>query len=515
MKKKILSIVLAVIMVVGIFPITAFAAEGVEAKWGSSKDNLTKSGSLADAIYDAKRNGATYIQIQKDIIASADVTNSYAFSVSGGNFTIDMNGKTISCDTAAVFTIIGGTVVFDGNGTLQSSSGSCSLGVSNPLSSSPATSVTLKSGTFKGVYGVAVSLGANLYIEGNPTITGTNSSGEGSGIQYNDGKIHLEKYTGPELKIHVTPSRVIGDVVSSISNEYACYKSNGEQYLLTDQCSARSVVIVKKAPSSYPVTIENGTADKAEAEKGDTVTVTANPPETGKLFSGWTSGDVTFTDATAMTTTFEMPAKSVTVTANYSDCTHEDENKDHVCDNGCGVPQGICEDSDFDHNCDYGCNKPYGEHNDSADDKDHVCDYGCGAVLENCSDKTGDKDHKCDICGKENITGHSFKDATCTEPKTCGECGETEGKALGHNYTGWVVINEPTENESGTKMKTCRECGNKIYKDIKPLSEDGVRDLVPGEKGENEQNPNTGAPVTVPFAAFAILSVAVVFKKKK
>ena len=27
---------------------------------------------------------------------------------------------------------------------------------------------------------------------------------------------------------------------------------------------------------------------------------------------------------------------------------------------------------------------------------------------------------------------HTFADATCTEPKTCTECGETEGEALGH-----------------------------------------------------------------------------------
>ncbi|MBQ2383900.1 MAG: hypothetical protein II290_07660, partial [Oscillospiraceae bacterium] len=31
-------------------------------------------------------------------------------------------------------------------------------------------------------------------------------------------------------------------------------------------------------------------------------------------------------------------------------------------------------------------------------------------------------------------TGHDWVDATCTEPKTCRNCGETEGEALGHNY---------------------------------------------------------------------------------
>ena len=30
---------------------------------------------------------------------------------------------------------------------------------------------------------------------------------------------------------------------------------------------------------------------------------------------------------------------------------------------------------------------------------------------------------------------HSYKDATCTTPKTCTSCGETSGSALGHNYS--------------------------------------------------------------------------------
>lgn len=29
---------------------------------------------------------------------------------------------------------------------------------------------------------------------------------------------------------------------------------------------------------------------------------------------------------------------------------------------------------------------------------------------------------------------HSFSDATCSSPKTCTDCGETEGNALGHDY---------------------------------------------------------------------------------
>ena len=92
---------------------------------------------------------------------------------------------------------------------------------------------------------------------------------------------------------------------------------------------------------------------------------------------------------------------------------HQDENHDHICDRNCGK-------SDM------------GEHKDAANDKDHVCDYGCGATLEECSDKTGDGNHNCDVCGKENLTEHTYAPATCEAPATCTECGATTGEALGH-----------------------------------------------------------------------------------
>lgn len=44
---------------------------------------------------------------------------------------------------------------------------------------------------------------------------------------------------------------------------------------------------------------------------------------------------------------------------------------------------------------------------------------------------------------------HEWKEATCTEPKTCAKCGETEGEALGHT---WV---EATCAEA----KHCSVCG--------------------------------------------------------
>ena len=48
-------------------------------------------------------------------------------------------------------------------------------------------------------------------------------------------------------------------------------------------------------------------------------------------------------------------------------------------------------------------------------------------------------------CGHE----HVWNEATCTEPRTCAECGETEGEALGHIWS----------DATCTKPQTCERCG--------------------------------------------------------
>ena len=70
----------------------------------------------------------------------------------------------------------------------------------------------------------------------------------------------------------------------------------------------------------YPLTVENGTSEAYEYAEGETVRIVANAAPDGKRFKEWTSTDgVTFENASSVITTFTMPAKAVTVTANYED----------------------------------------------------------------------------------------------------------------------------------------------------------------------------------------------------
>lgn len=70
---------------------------------------------------------------------------------------------------------------------------------------------------------------------------------------------------------------------------------------------------------------------------------------------------------------------------------------------------------------------------------------------------------------------HEWKEATCTEPKTCAKCGKSEGEALGHTWVGATcaeakhcsvcgeIEGEPLEhtwaNATCVEAKHCSVCG--------------------------------------------------------
>ena len=75
---------------------------------------------------------------------------------------------------------------------------------------------------------------------------------------------------------------------------------------------------------------------------------------------------------------------------------------------------------------------------------------------------------------------HEWLDATCTTPKTCMICGETEGQVGSHPYfeTGRV---EPTSKNDGFVNYTCDVCGH-VYQEI--LSATGSEGLEYEDRGD-------------------------------
>lgn len=98
-------------------------------------------------------------------------------------------------------------------------------------------------------------------------------------------------------------------------------------------------------------------------------------------------------------------------------------------------------------------------------------------------------------CGHE----HSWQEASCTQPRTCTECGETEGEALGHSPTEATVW-EPS---------VCSLCGEVLGEKLAPAFEQHnieVMDIadVPTEffDGAPSQNPETGYLYLEPLLMF-------------
>ena len=77
--------------------------------------------------------------------------------------------------------------------------------------------------------------------------------------------------------------------------------------------------------------------------------------------------------------------------------------------------------------------------------------------------------YTCSVCGDSYVgdetaaLGHTWTDATCTEPKTCSVCGATEGAAAGHNYE--AVVTAPTCTAGGYTTYICSVCGDSYVGD--------------------------------------------------
>jgi len=86
-----------------------------------------------------------------------------------------------------------------------------------------------------------------------------------------------------------------------------------------------TVTVNRGTGTIYALTVNNGTADNYTPAAGDMVTITAKAPGEHETFDRWTGTElVIFNDANSAITTFIMPEKALTVTANYK--TDPDKN---------------------------------------------------------------------------------------------------------------------------------------------------------------------------------------------
>ena len=124
-----------------------------------------------------------------------------------------------------------------------------------------------------------------------------------------------DTFTNPVLATNATNTDHTGEYEITVSGGTLKNKSGAD--VKNNYIVAYKNGIFKIVDAVYDVTVVDGTGSGKYSE-GQRVNITAND-RSGYTFTNWTGSDgVVFANASARETTFKMPAKAVTVTANFS-----------------------------------------------------------------------------------------------------------------------------------------------------------------------------------------------------
>ncbi len=239
---------------------------------------------------------------------------------------------------------------------------------------------------------------------------------------------------------------------------------------------------------AYTLTVIKGTASVAagtpitdKIEQNTVVTVTANAPETGKVFDKWVvlEGNVTLADAAKATTTFTMPGNDVKLEATYKDAppshTHsygkdwkyDDTNHWHECE--CGDKADVAAHSASEWIVDTAATE-------TADGAKHKECTVCKKVLETATIPAAGSTHT-------HSYGADWKYDKTNHWHEC-QCGDKADTAA-HSFQ-WVIDKAATKEATGIKHEECTICGAK-------RSENTVIDKLPdsgnpGNTGSGDNN---------------------------
>ena len=285
-----------------------------------------------------------------------------------------------------------------------------------------------------------------------------------------------------------------GHVINKLSHDWdggkPATQGKSEGILYTCQradCGETRFVKNPTAPG-YTVTVIKGTASLAggipitdKIAQDTVVTVTADAPETGKVFDKWVvlEGNVTPADATKATTTFTMPASAVKIEATYKDAPPSHTHS-YAAD-------WKYDDTNHWHECECG---------DKADTAAHSASEW---IVDTAATETADgaKHKECTVCKKVletatiPATGSTHTHSYAEDWKYDGtnhwhecDCGDKADTAA-HSFQ-WVINNAATKEATGIKHEECTVCGAK-------RSENTVIDKLPdsgntGNTGSGDNN---------------------------
>lgn len=293
--------------------LTASGGESSDGIWfyvGSSQaTGATTSLTVSDnAIVDARNGGISAKQISIPIntdISATDSSGGIVFNGKSGtvygNVTLqeDLNigeGENLTLDDGASLTAGNHNVIVDG-GTLDAS-------IANSLDDSVKYAPTI------------VTPPADKSVTEGKTATFTVEA-TGSDLSYQ----WQQNMNGSGW------TDITGETNATYTTGKTTMDMNGAQYRCVVKNSVKEVTsntatLTVNAIPTYTITVKNdghGTASATphSAKADEKITLTATP-NSGYRFAGWTSSDnITFANAGSAQTTFTMPAKDTTITANW------------------------------------------------------------------------------------------------------------------------------------------------------------------------------------------------------
>lgn len=279
-------------------------------------------------------NGATFYMYGGKITGGINygVENAGAFYMYGGEISGSGNRGTY-CDKYGSTITVGGSAVIAGNNRDNVWVGVDSLieiDEENPLSGSAKIGITTE----------------NAPTEGNPiNITGENDADYSRYFQSDNPDYVIVNGENNVVQLAVKPQshthdygdwqhddtqhwkacscgeetdRAAHNFGDWVTDREATATETGTKHRDCQTCGYSQTEIIPAAGEKYTVTVNSGTGG-GDYAAGDTVTIKANAPASGKQFNKWevNSGTVTLASATSSATTFTMPAEAVTVTATY------------------------------------------------------------------------------------------------------------------------------------------------------------------------------------------------------
>ena len=238
-------------------------------------------------------------------------------------------------------------------------------------------------------------------------------------------------------------------------------KSEGILYTCQRADCGETRFVRSPAATEYTLTVIKGTASVAagtpitdKIAQNTVVTVTADAPETGKVFDKWVvlEGNVTLADATKATTTFTMPGNDVKIEATYKDAPPSHTHSYST--------EWKYDGTNHWHECECG---------DKADIAAHSASEW---IVDTAATETADgsKHKECTVCKKVletatiPATGSTHTHSYGTEWKYDGtnhwhecECGDKADIAA-HSASEWIVDTAATETADGAKHRECTVC---------------------------------------------------------